>query len=71
MYLFMGKYQAGVGCEGGFSMGVATGDSENDGRTDLYVADYGEKVLYHHRGSDHPLDRAPARVARPVRNPGG
>jgi hypothetical protein len=34
----------------GFSMGVATGDYDNDGRTDLYVTGYEGNVLYHNNG---------------------
>src|SRR5438445_12716228 len=31
-------------------MGVATGDYDNDGFTDLYVTSYGHNVLYHNNG---------------------
>ena len=34
----------------GFSMGVAAGDYDNDGRTDLYVTGYGGNYLYHNNG---------------------
>src|SRR6266404_6080461 len=34
----------------GFSMGVAAGDYDNDGHTDLYVTGYGENHLYHNNG---------------------
>src|SRR2546430_1326910 len=33
-----------------YSMGVATGDYDNDGFTDLYVTNYGHNVLYHNNG---------------------
>ncbi len=33
-----------------FSMGVATGDYDNDGYTDFYVTGYGENHLYHNNG---------------------
>ena len=35
----------------GFSMGVATGDYDNDGYVDLYVTGYGENHLYHNNGN--------------------
>ena len=31
-------------------MGVATGDYDNDGFTDIYVTNYGRNVLYHTNG---------------------
>src|SRR2546426_5474491 len=34
----------------GFSMGVATGDYDNDGYVDLYITGYGENHLYHNNG---------------------
>ncbi len=34
----------------GFSMGVATGDYDNDGFVDLYVTGYGQNHLYHNNG---------------------
>src|SRR5947207_7396259 len=34
----------------GYSMGVAAGDYDNDGRVDLYVTGYGENHLYHNNG---------------------
>jgi len=34
----------------GYSMGVAAGDYDNDGHTDLYVTGYGENHLYHNNG---------------------
>jgi enediyne biosynthesis protein E4 len=33
-----------------YGMGVATGDFDNDGRTDLYVSNYGRNILYRNRG---------------------
>jgi hypothetical protein len=33
-----------------YSMGVATGDYDNDGYVDLYVTGYGENHLYHNNG---------------------
>lgn len=33
-----------------YSMGVATGDYDNDGYTDLYVTGYGANQLYHNNG---------------------
>src|SRR5438094_3755117 len=35
---------------GNYGMGVATGDYDNDGFTDLYVTSYGRNVLYHNNG---------------------
>jgi len=34
----------------GYGMGVATGDMDNDGDTDLYVARFGSNVLYRNNG---------------------
>jgi enediyne biosynthesis protein E4 len=34
----------------GYSMGVAAGDYDNDGRVDLYVTGYGHNTLYHNNG---------------------
>jgi hypothetical protein len=33
-----------------YGMGVATGDYDNDGFTDIYVTSYGHNVLYHNNG---------------------
>jgi enediyne biosynthesis protein E4 len=35
----------------GYSMGVATGDYDNDGHVDLYVTGYGRNHLYHNNGN--------------------
>ena len=35
---------------GGFGMGVAAGDYNNDGFPDLYVTQYGRSILYHNNG---------------------
>jgi hypothetical protein len=35
---------------GGYGMGVATGDLDNDGHTDLYVTNYGPNQLWRNRG---------------------
>lgn len=35
---------------GSFGMGVATGDYDNDGNTDLFVSAYGRPFLYHNNG---------------------
>jgi enediyne biosynthesis protein E4 len=34
----------------GYGMGVATGDYDNDGRMDLYLANYGSNQLWHNEG---------------------
>ncbi len=34
----------------GYGMGVATGDYDNDGQVDLYLADYGSNQLLHNQG---------------------
>jgi hypothetical protein len=41
---------AGVGHQGA-GMGVATGDYDNDGHPDLYLAAFGSNVLYHNEGN--------------------
>src|SRR5215471_19834673 len=33
-----------------YGMGVATGDYDNDGFTDIYVTNYGRNTLYHNNG---------------------
>ena len=45
--------KAGLHRESGtnYGMGVATGDYDNDGFTDLYVTNYGRNVLYHNNGN--------------------
>jgi hypothetical protein len=35
---------------GGYGMGVAAGDYDGDGNTDLYVTQYGKNILYHNNG---------------------
>jgi hypothetical protein len=42
--------KAGV-AGGRFGMGVAAGDYDNDGFTDLYVTNYGQDILYHNNGN--------------------
>jgi hypothetical protein len=42
--------KAGVG-SGGFGMGVAAGDYDNDGFPDLYVTQYGRSILYRNNGN--------------------
>src|SRR5262245_27759025 len=39
--------KAGVGAEGLFGMGVAVGDYDNDGFSDLLVLGYDRSILYH------------------------
>ncbi|MGH9672258.1 MAG: FG-GAP repeat domain-containing protein, partial [Bryobacteraceae bacterium] len=34
----------------GYGMGAATGDYDNDGRTDLYVTNFGANILYRNKG---------------------
>ena len=41
---------AGVANRGGYGMGAAWGDYDNDGYLDLYVTNYGRSVLYHNNG---------------------
>jgi hypothetical protein len=43
--------RAGVANHGGFGMGAAWGDYDNDGLLDLYVTNYGRSVLYHNNGN--------------------
>jgi hypothetical protein len=42
--------KAGV-AGGGYGMGVAVGDYDNDGYPDLYVTQYGRSILYHNNGN--------------------
>ncbi len=42
--------KAGVGA-GGFGMGIAVGDYDNDGFADLYVTQYGRNILYRNNGN--------------------
>src|SRR6266536_1777621 len=41
--------KAGVGA-GGYGMGVAVGDYDNDGFQDIFVTQYGDSILYHNNG---------------------
>ncbi len=43
--------EAGVANRGGYGMGAAWGDYDNDGHLDLYVTNYGRSVLYHNDGN--------------------
>jgi hypothetical protein len=43
--------RAGVGCEGCYSMGLAVGDYDNDGRPDIHVANFGPNVLFRNLGN--------------------
>jgi len=42
--------KAGVACEACFSMAAAAADFDNDGDSDLYVANFGANVLYRNNG---------------------
>jgi hypothetical protein len=42
--------KAGVDGEGLYGEGVAVGDYDNDGHTDLYLLGYGRAILYHNNG---------------------
>src|SRR5205814_2312648 len=56
--------KAGVGAEGLYGQGVAVGDYDNDGHSDLYVTGYSRAILYHNNGDGTFTDvTAKARVA--------
>ena len=42
--------RAGVAGNGGYGMGVAVGDYDNDGHADLFVSNYGQDALLHNNG---------------------
>jgi hypothetical protein len=42
--------QAGVAGNGGFGMGVAAGDFDNDGDPDLFVTNFGPNILFRNNG---------------------
>ena len=42
--------QAGVAGNGGYAMGVAVGDYDNDGHPDMFVTNYGRDILFHNNG---------------------
>ncbi len=46
---------------GGYGMGVAVGDYDNDGHDDLYVTNYGANALYHN-GGDGTFEDVTARA---------
>jgi len=57
---------AGVGNEGNYGMGLATGDYDNDGDDDLFVTNFGANVLYRNDGSGRFVDvTAAARLSVP------
>lgn len=61
--------QAGVGNEGGYGMGLAVADYDNDGDDDLFRTNFGENVLYRNNGDGTFTDvTAQARLTTP-RNP--
>ncbi len=41
---------------GGYGMGVAVGDYDDDGLPDLYVSQYGRSILYHNEGNGKFVD---------------
>lgn len=41
---------------GGYGMGVAVGDYDGDGLSDLYVTQYGRSILYHNEGNGKFID---------------
>ncbi len=43
--------QAGVAGNGGYAMGAAVGDYDNDGHSDLFVTNYGRDTLFHSNGN--------------------
>ena len=43
--------KAGVAGNGGYGMGVAVGDYDNDGYPDLFVTNYGQDTLFHNNGN--------------------
>lgn len=51
--------------DGDYGMGVATGDADNDGWTDLYVTNFGPNHLFRNRG-DGTFDDVTARPGSPT-----
>ena len=57
--------RGGVG-DGGYGMGAAVGDYDNDGWADLYVTNFGANALFHNRGQGRFADvTAPTGVGCP------
>jgi hypothetical protein len=54
---------------GGYGMGVATGDVDNNGWTDLYVTNFGPNQLWRNNGDGSFTDIAPAAGADVSRDP--
>ncbi|HUP79893.1 MAG TPA: CRTAC1 family protein [Pirellula sp.] len=58
---------SGLG-DGSFAMGIAIGDYDNDGFTDVYISNFGPNILYHNNGegSFSPVGGSSLECARTI-----
>jgi hypothetical protein len=61
--------ESGVGNEGGYGMGLAVADYDNDGDDDLFLTNFGENVLYRNNGDGTFTDATVQTRLTTPRNP--